>query len=212
MDHFLTRVFFIRSWPQWITPNVVSCLRVFVFGPPIILLMYVRWFWLALILFVLASICDALDGALARLRECTSATGAYIDALADKVLNIPILLYISWQCPWPYTSLLLIIPIAGMAIVLTIVRTRNAYHALSPQVTPRAASQRLAAAAPGKWKMRLEVSGTVLALLGLTVASATDNIALSMFLSHLGALLLFGSFFPFSVFSLLHHLVPKHAP
>lgn len=66
-------------------PNFITCLRLFLVGPVLFALLN-RHYLLALILFVLAGVTDALDGLLARLYGWTSRFGAVADPLADKLL------------------------------------------------------------------------------------------------------------------------------
>lgn len=66
-------------------PNLITCLRFILVGPVLFALLN-RHYFLALILFTLAGITDALDGLLARLYGWTSRFGAIADPLADKLL------------------------------------------------------------------------------------------------------------------------------
>jgi len=68
--------------PEWIHPNHVSILRSMLLWP----LYLARSNPLAAIgIFVLSSLCDLLDGPLARLRGITSQFGAVLDATSDKI-------------------------------------------------------------------------------------------------------------------------------
>lgn len=69
-------------------PTILTLARVAVI-PLVVILFYVRWpeaRHLAAILFVAASITDWLDGWLARRWQQTSAFGAFLDPVADKLL------------------------------------------------------------------------------------------------------------------------------
>lgn len=66
-------------------PNFITCLRLILVGPVLFALMNGHYL-LALILFTLAGVTDALDGLLARLYGWTSRFGAIADPLADKLL------------------------------------------------------------------------------------------------------------------------------
>jgi len=77
--------------PKWVTPNIVSYMRI-VMLLPIIILMNAYFFKTTGILFILAAVMDGLDGALARYRNQTSAFGAILDPTADKMLNATVFL------------------------------------------------------------------------------------------------------------------------
>jgi CDP-diacylglycerol--glycerol-3-phosphate 3-phosphatidyltransferase len=74
-------------------PNVLTLIRMpMTFA--IVALMYGAWPWaatFACVLFVLAAITDWLDGKLARERNIVSDFGRFMDALADKVLVLGIM-------------------------------------------------------------------------------------------------------------------------
>lgn len=66
-------------------PNLITCLR-FILVAPVLFALMNGHYLMALILFTLAGITDALDGLLARLYGWTSRFGAIADPLADKLL------------------------------------------------------------------------------------------------------------------------------
>ena len=68
-------------------PNLISVLRLLLV-PWFAMLLLERQFDLALVLFVLMGISDALDGFLARYLKASSALGAGLDPLADKVMLV----------------------------------------------------------------------------------------------------------------------------
>lgn len=67
-------------------PNDLSFLRIFLVAPFLVAVIY-RQFALALALFLVAGISDFLDGFLARRWRQTSALGAYLDPLGDRLLS-----------------------------------------------------------------------------------------------------------------------------
>ncbi len=72
----------------WNTPNLLTLLRIALI-PVFILVYYLPFAWaplLATILFVLAALTDWLDGYLARRLNQTSAFGAFLDPVADKMM------------------------------------------------------------------------------------------------------------------------------
>lgn len=73
------------------------------FIPAYMLLMYLSggvsglWMWLALVLFVVASITDYVDGYIARSRQQVSDFGIFLDPLADKLLTLAAM---TMFCQW----------------------------------------------------------------------------------------------------------------
>src|SRR5213078_2265712 len=62
-----------------------------------------RWYWLAAVMILVAQLCDALDGRLARLTRSTSSFGIQYDSLADLVAFgvAPGILVYTWALkPW----------------------------------------------------------------------------------------------------------------
>lgn len=76
-------------------PNVITCLR-FLLVLPVLWALLNEHYLLALILFVIAGISDALDGLLARLYSWTSGFGAIADPLADKLLLMSSFIALFW--------------------------------------------------------------------------------------------------------------------
>lgn len=68
-------------------PNLISVLRLLLV-PWFAMLLLEQQFGLALILFVVMGVSDGLDGFLARYLKATSALGAGLDPLADKVMLV----------------------------------------------------------------------------------------------------------------------------
>lgn len=70
-------------------PNVITIIRLFLV--PLVVLMIVQGrMQAAFVLFLVAGISDAVDGAIARRFEMKSELGAYLDPLADKALIVSI--------------------------------------------------------------------------------------------------------------------------
>ena len=65
--------------------------------------------WIALGIFIIASVTDFLDGRIARKRNLVTSFGKIMDPLADKLLIIAALLLFAKQGDVPYVALLLII-------------------------------------------------------------------------------------------------------
>jgi CDP-diacylglycerol--glycerol-3-phosphate 3-phosphatidyltransferase len=109
----------------------------------------------ALIVFALAAATDALDGPLARRRGGTTALGAALDPLADKVLVVGTLLALALRGIAPAWAVLLIL---GRELVAIEVRAR------SPHV--------LGAGVDGKAKTVLQVAAVLALLAGAAWPSA----------------------------------------
>ena len=90
----------------WTAPNQITLLRL-IFVPLVIMNVMDRRFKLALILFVLAGISDAVDGLLARKLHQQTIVGQYMDPIADKLLLTSMFLVLSFtkQIPWKFTVL-----------------------------------------------------------------------------------------------------------
>src|SRR5229473_849880 len=69
----------------WTVPNQITFLRLGFLPFFLILILYEKYQWALLVLFVSAA-SDALDGLLARSLDQKSALGAYLDPIADKLL------------------------------------------------------------------------------------------------------------------------------
>ena len=92
----------------------ITLLRV-AFIPVYMVLMYISgptagiWMWLALAVFILASITDYVDGQIARKRNQVSDFGKFLDPLADKLLTIAAMVIF---CEWgviPAWALMLVL-------------------------------------------------------------------------------------------------------
>ena len=66
-------------------PNIISGLRVLLI-PVFVLLLINNNYFIALKLFIIMGLSDALDGILARYLKCETVFGAYLDAIADKIM------------------------------------------------------------------------------------------------------------------------------
>src|ERR1700680_543306 len=69
----------------WTVPNQITFLRLGFLPFFLILILYEKYQWALLVLFVSAAT-DGLDGLLARSLDQKSALGAYLDPIADKLL------------------------------------------------------------------------------------------------------------------------------
>ena len=71
--------------PVWNVPNAISLARV-VLGVVVLAWIEMHWYVLALGLFVIASLTDALDGYIARKLNQVTALGRQLDPLVDKLV------------------------------------------------------------------------------------------------------------------------------
>lgn len=91
----------IQFFPMWITPNMLSGMRIA--GVPVVLYCLVNQIslWFTYIFFLFLLLTDALDGAVARARKLTSQSGGFLDGFADKFLVCPIVALTLWKTDSP---------------------------------------------------------------------------------------------------------------
>lgn len=77
-------------------PNAITVARLLLV-PPIVLCLLSDRYGLALVLFVVAGVSDALDGFLAKRFGWTSRLGGLLDPIADKLLLVSCYLALTWQ-------------------------------------------------------------------------------------------------------------------
>jgi CDP-diacylglycerol--glycerol-3-phosphate 3-phosphatidyltransferase len=107
---------------------------------------FIYWFWqgaffAALVVFTLAALSDAYDGYIARKYDMTSAMGAFIDPLADKILMGAALacFILKGFAPW-----WVLVVIVGRDVLVTLLRI-HAQRLGSVLVTTRLAQYKTAA-------------------------------------------------------------------
>lgn len=107
----------VKRIPLLIKPNHLSFIRA-----PITLFvavfLAVGWNSLAVTLLAVAVVSDILDGPLARYRKEQSGTGEWLDACADKVMVVGILLFYGWN----YFPAGLIIAVVAIELALVLGR------------------------------------------------------------------------------------------
>jgi cardiolipin synthase (CMP-forming) len=110
------------------TPNQLTMLRL-VFVPLAAISVVEAKFGLALIVFLLAGVSDALDGFLARTLNQRTLLGQYLDPIADKLLLSTMFLVLSGmhRIPWKFTILVFsrdigILLVSALLFALTPIR------------------------------------------------------------------------------------------
>lgn len=108
-------------------PNLITLLRIIAI-PIFVVVFYLPWaeahFW-ATFIFCAAAITDWLDGYLARKLEQTSAFGAFLDPVADKLIVVMALIMLIERNPTPFPDVALTIAcgiIIGREIVISALR------------------------------------------------------------------------------------------
>jgi cardiolipin synthase (CMP-forming) len=81
-------------------PNFLSLLRI-ILVPVIVIFLIQGLYAKALIVFVIAGLTDALDGAVARLLNKQTELGSFLDPLADKILLSTCFIFLSIYGPIP---------------------------------------------------------------------------------------------------------------
>jgi len=147
----------LKVTPDWVTPNVLSVLRLAMI-PLIIASMALASFKLAILLFIFAALLDTLDGTIARARGQITDLGIILDPLADKLLIMTIvgmlLLY------YPFKLLIIYVFIFDFFILL--ISALKVSQFKSGATLPIKPSN-----VWGKGKMLTQVTGICLALLWL---------------------------------------------
>lgn len=135
-------------FPSYISPNRITIFR-FISIPIILALLILGYNLAGTILFVLAALSDALDGALARTKHRITKWGIVADPIADKLLIGSVALLVLWKhLGWPLTLAL---------VSIELVLAGSAYIRYSGKLMP--------AKTVGKMKMILQCVGVSFVLL-----------------------------------------------
>jgi CDP-diacylglycerol---glycerol-3-phosphate 3-phosphatidyltransferase len=100
-------------------PNILTLLRITLI--PVMILAYYLNQWAAAIIFMIAALTDWLDGYLARTLKQTSAFGAFLDPVADKLLVALALVLVVSGSGLPFIALPVIV-IIGREIAISALR------------------------------------------------------------------------------------------
>ncbi len=171
----------LKLFPHWITPNIVSLVRLL--GTPVVILLILQHHWIAaLVAFALLAFTDAIDGSMARTRAQVTEFGMVFDPLADKVLNGSVII-------------LLVLKLLPLWIGITLLSFECLFISLA--IFMRFRQHTAIMANPwGKTKMWLEVLGLLLVLLSL-IFHAPSLLGIAS-VAFIGAII-------FAFFSLLAH-------
>lgn len=110
------------AFPTWIKPNHLTVLRL-LFVPVILVLLYFEHRGWALAMFIIATLTDAIDGAMARTRRQTSVFGTYADPIADKLLVAAVLAWVGWPYFMDHRVLGVVVPIFLAFMVVELIFT-----------------------------------------------------------------------------------------
>ncbi len=115
-------------------PNQLTLLRL-IFIPFVVIAVMEGHDHMALSLFLVAGISDALDGLLARVLKQQTALGLYLDPIADKLLLSTLFLALSFlhRIPW-YVTVLVFSRDIGILIVSTLLYATNTLRDLRPSI------------------------------------------------------------------------------
>ena len=141
----------LRLVPHRVRPNYLTAARL-ILVPWVALFIWLGNYWVGLILFLVAALTDALDGAAARTRNQITAWGKLFDPLADKflictVVFVLVLKYVDFFTAW------VIIILESVIVVAALVKKRDGVDVQSNFW--------------GKVKMILQVAGVVFLLISL---------------------------------------------
>lgn len=151
-DRFLAKSFLLLI-PRSVTPNHVTLFR-FAAIPFVLFLLLSGEHFLGGVLFVIAALSDAVDGALARTRNQVTEWGMIYDPLADKFLILSVALILVPK----FLGVTLVVLLVAVELLLVI--SAYFYHQRNPNA-------RIAANSIGKWKMALQSVGVGLVILFL---------------------------------------------
>ncbi len=176
----LERIVYLKKWsgpvrslvdwavPGFVTPNMVTWFRT-ALTVPIVWSLAAGRYWTAAVVFAVATSLDFLDGALAEIRQLNSASGAFLDPLADKILICGALLAMRGSLPdWinlvSYGTIF-------FAVAITLIRlvklggTRRRGESITAET--------VAAKPAGKLKMICDVAAVLLLMIGLAIGGGT---------------------------------------
>lgn len=150
-----------RRLPRWISPNLLTTLRILLAIPVVILLRQDTNAW-ALVVFLFAFVLDFFDGPLARAQNRVTDFGKLYDPFADKVAFLAVLVAEGYA-RLPHGLFWTIIVLETFLVLLAV--------SLKPLMNRRNVNRALGANIFGKIKMSTQVIGVVILLIGWTDAT-----------------------------------------
>jgi len=163
---YLINWLILWTLPKWVRPNHITGLR-FILTVPVVWLIFIKDYDLATALFIMAALTDAIDGALARVRNQITEWGELFDPIADKLLiGLTGLLLIFRFLHW---WLMVIILILEFITILWAIYVKIKHYDIH-----------ISANVFGKLKMVFQSSGVILLLI---FAQMPDNSNLSAIIS-----------------------------
>ena len=171
---------------KWTIPNILTLLRI-VLIPVLVVVFYMPGQWsyqLSAAIFGLAALTDWLDGYLARRWEQTTAFGAFLDPVADKLMVAVALVLLVQDNPSPLFAVPAAI-IIGREIVIS---------ALREWMAEIGARTKVAVSIVGKVKTTLQMVSIVLLLYKVPLGSFPTHTA-GVILLYIAAILTLWSMF-----------------
>ena len=80
-------------------PNILCYIRIIMI-PIFVILFYKKLFWQSALVAILASITDVVDGYIARTFDMKTDWGMFLDPLADKLMQLAMLICSIFKAPW----------------------------------------------------------------------------------------------------------------
>lgn len=146
--------------------NVLTLARIMMI-PLVVILFYTAQPWsdpAAAIVFILAAITDSLDGYLARKMGQTSALGAFLDPVADKLMVATALILLVSHDP-PHLELIEFNPQVLITVTAAVIVGREiTISALREWMAEMGARGKVAVSSIGKWKTIFQMTGLSLML------------------------------------------------
>jgi len=171
---------------KWTIPNILTLLRI-VLIPVLVVVFYIPGQWtyqVSAAIFGLAAVTDWLDGYLARRWEQTSAFGAFLDPVADKLMVAVALVLLVQDNPNQVFAVLAAI-IIGREIAIS---------ALREWMSEIGARTKVAVSIIGKLKTTIQMIAILLLLYKVPIASFPTH-AVGLILLYIAAILTLWSMF-----------------
>jgi CDP-diacylglycerol--glycerol-3-phosphate 3-phosphatidyltransferase len=160
------RKFLTISLVSFPIANVLTIARIIMI-PLVVLLFYLPYSWsdpAAAIVFILAALTDSLDGYLARKLGQTSALGAFLDPVADKLMVATALILLVSYDP-PMLELFVYDPHVLITLTAAVIIGREiTISALREWMAEIGARGKVAVSWIGKWKTGFQMTGLSLML------------------------------------------------